>query len=184
MDAVRYTVVDVNRLQQPTKGFETGRVYLGIRGVVPVSAENSDGFEIHVGALEAGTSFSAMLNLLHDELESHIAILLSKEHVTENMWPDFINNHFKDTDRIDGFFIESASMDKAHQFLGQPQVIDLLQSCRAYPKRDWSSTKESGRSVPFRFEIIAASSTQRCRMPELSPCGKMLPTNGSSFDEA
>jgi diguanylate cyclase (GGDEF)-like protein len=128
MDAIRYTVVDANRLQKPTKGFETGRVYSGIRGVVPISAANTAGVEVHIGALEAGTSFSAMLNLLHDELESHIAILLSRKHVTENMWPEFINNHYKDTDRIDDLFIESASMDKAHQFLGQSQVIDLLRS--------------------------------------------------------
>jgi diguanylate cyclase (GGDEF)-like protein len=126
MDEVRYTVVDANRLQQPTKGFETGRVYSGIRGVVPVFAQNSEGLEVHVGALEAGTSFSAMLNLLHDELESHVAILLSKEHVNNFMWPDFIDNYFKASDRIDDFFIECTSMDKAHEFLGQAQVIDVL----------------------------------------------------------
>lgn len=39
MDDVRYTIVDANAERTPRTGFETGRVYSGLRGVVPVLGE-------------------------------------------------------------------------------------------------------------------------------------------------
>jgi hypothetical protein len=61
MDAVRHTVVDVNTKMANTRGFETGRTSSGIRGVVPVAIMTDSNSTIHIGALEAGTSFSEML---------------------------------------------------------------------------------------------------------------------------
>lgn len=109
MDNVRYTVVDVNQKLRPTKGFETGRVYSGIRGVVPVYAHNAYKEKVHIGALEAGTSFAYTLRTLQQELESNLAVLLTHEHVTENMWPDFITNHFTDDKVVGDYFIEACS---------------------------------------------------------------------------
>ncbi len=128
MDNVRFTVVDVNKRFEPVKGFETGRVYSGIRGVVPVFAKDGRGQDVHVGALEAGTSFTNMLSLLHNELDSNLAVLLSEKHVKKNMWPNFVNNHFNESQIIGPYYIESATTDTATDFLRLPNVIKLLES--------------------------------------------------------
>ena len=110
MDTVRYTIVDANQLHRPTKGFETGRVYSGIRGVVPVTAvDPSTGKEVHVGALEAGTSFSFLLNMLHARMMTHFAALLTGEHVRKNMWDEFVATKFSAEDRVGSFFVEDST---------------------------------------------------------------------------
>jgi len=126
MDTVRYTVVDVNTHLHPVRGFETGRVYSGIRGVVPVFATIETGETVHVGALEAGTSFTNMLEILSNELDSDLAILLHKAHVEANMWPDFIRDHFSKTQIAGDFFLESFTEANVKPFLETPEVLDLL----------------------------------------------------------
>ncbi len=55
MDEVRFIIADINRDQRIRHGFETGRVYSGIRGVVPVFADDPErGERVYVGALESG----------------------------------------------------------------------------------------------------------------------------------
>lgn len=56
MDTVRHTIVNTNRWQTAEKGFETGRVYSGIRGTSPVMITNESGEIEHVGTVEAGVS--------------------------------------------------------------------------------------------------------------------------------
>jgi diguanylate cyclase (GGDEF)-like protein len=93
MDDVRHTIVDTNGELRPRTGFETGRVYSGLRGVVPMWAEH-EGKRVHVGALEVGTSFSEMFTLVDRQLDVGTAALLRLHHVEENMWQSAINTQF------------------------------------------------------------------------------------------
>jgi diguanylate cyclase (GGDEF)-like protein len=114
MDNVRYTIVDTNTLLTPTLGVETGRVYTGIRGAIPMFAPNgASGKKIHTGALEAGTSFSLLLKMLHNEMSTNFAILLSRGHVQKNMWDEFIAKKFDEDSRLESFFIEETTQPAA-----------------------------------------------------------------------
>lgn len=93
MDDVRYTIVDTNAERTPRTGFETGRVYSGLRGVVPVWAREG-GERIYVGAVEVGTSFSEMYRVLDKQLGSGAATLLKLRHVKDNMWRSAIDTQF------------------------------------------------------------------------------------------
>lgn len=93
MDDVRYTIVDTNAEKTPRIGFETGRVYSGLRGVVPMWAEQ-DGKRLHTGALEVGTSFSEMFRVIDRQLDVGTAALLKLKHVEENMWQRSIDTQF------------------------------------------------------------------------------------------
>lgn len=126
MDEVRYTVVDVNQLHKPVKGFETGRVYSGIRGVVPVSVSPPDGGTVHIGALESGTSFTVMLKVLADELDSNVAVLLTQDHVNRNMWPEFIRDHFPEARHAGRYFIECSTASRPRAFFSREDVARLL----------------------------------------------------------
>ncbi|MFA7607104.1 MAG: diguanylate cyclase [Rhodocyclaceae bacterium] len=89
LDDLRHIVTDVNRDHQPRAGFETGRVYSGVRGVVPVWSLTPAGERDHIGALEAGTSFDAQIKRLDTQLNAGFAVLLRQEHVESSVWEAF-----------------------------------------------------------------------------------------------
>jgi len=96
MDEVRYTIVDTNREHTPRSGFETGRVYSGLRGVVPVfSRDPESGDRVHVGALEAGTSFEQAIDTVRKNYAVDVAVLLTEAHVRRNMWPEAVDREFR-----------------------------------------------------------------------------------------
>jgi hypothetical protein len=72
LSEIRNTIVHANTKRIPTKGFESGRIYSGIRGVVPVFSLAPPGSnstnQTHIGALEAGTSFKVTLETLKKEV--------------------------------------------------------------------------------------------------------------------
>ena len=95
MDNVRFTIVDTNKNSAPVTGFETGRVYSGLRGVVPVTTIDPIlHHQVHLGALEIGTSFDAILNILHETSNFSAGVLLTKEHIRSAMWPHAIESKF------------------------------------------------------------------------------------------
>jgi diguanylate cyclase (GGDEF)-like protein len=167
MDNVRYTVVDVNQNHISTKGFETGRVYSGIRGVVPVfNKSNPDGKEIIVGALEAGTSFSILLRELQKNIDSDFAILFNQDHVYRNMWPNFIKQHFSSDRKVENFFIEETTGNQGNDVfkikeLGSLlkkqegsiliQQPDTIQIC-TFPLRDYKASTDS--SLPDSGKVV------------------------------
>ena len=128
MDSVRFTVVDANQNLTPTKGFETGRVYSGIRGVVPVFSVDEQGGKIHVGALEAGTSFHGILSLLKKKLHCNFAVLLHEQHVMQNMWPAFVDNHFKEQDKVGSLFIEDITTVHPDRLFRHPDLLEMIHS--------------------------------------------------------
>jgi len=115
MDDVRYTIVDSNRYQKQTTGFETGRVYSGIRGVTPVFSMNEFGEQEHVGAVEAGTSFSAVFENLTPVLNVNAAVLLYEEHLRKNVWPDFLQSHLEASPAINGLVMEATTSEQINQ---------------------------------------------------------------------
>lgn len=158
LDDVRFTVVDANRDHLPVQGFETGRVYSGIRGVVPVRFDaRGDGKMVHVGAVEAGTSFAAMIETLGAEIGCDVGVLLTEAHVRKNMWPDFIRGHFRPEDHPSGCFIEASTDDAIRALLAQPAFAGLvaaggagliegrtpIQAC-AFALRDYRGTVDPG----------------------------------------
>lgn len=84
MDSLRHLVVDVNRDGQPRQGLELGRIYAGLRGVVPIFSFTDP--EKQVGALEVGTSFRTLIDALSMSIGSHVAVLFRNERVDESVW--------------------------------------------------------------------------------------------------
>ncbi|MEE4295582.1 MAG: diguanylate cyclase [Wenzhouxiangella sp.] len=116
MDQVRFTVVDTNAEKTSRSGFETGRVYSGLRGVVPVYAFDQNVLEdVYVGALEAGTSFDRVLDVLSANYDSHSAVLLTEEHVRAKMWPDAIEQVFAKRPTTCQCVVEATTDDQIEQ---------------------------------------------------------------------
>lgn len=84
MDRLRHMIVDVNRDQLPRQGLELGRVYAGLRGVVPVYS--SPRRDEAVGALEVGTSFSTLIGSLSAAVGQQVAVLLREDRVERATW--------------------------------------------------------------------------------------------------
>lgn len=118
MDTVRHTVVTVNHTQHPVSGFETGRVYSGIRGVVPVFAfDPLSGRQLHVGAVEAGTSYQYTLKNAAQPRGTGMAVLLTVDHLKENVWPDYLQEFLQKNPPISGLALECTT---------NPDIISIL----------------------------------------------------------
>lgn len=123
MDDVRYTIVDANKLLQATSGFETGRVYSGIRGVQPVFAMAPDNEnKIHVGAVESGISYHDLIHNLAQTFDINIAVLLSMEHIQANVWPDFLTKRFKRSPPFGDLVIEETTSEEFKNILDNSQI--------------------------------------------------------------
>ena len=115
MDMVRHTIVDTNKYQRALTGFETGRVYSGIRGTSPVSVLNDTGVLEHVGTVEAGASFSMVLDNLLSEFNVNAAVLLSEPHLQQSVWPDILREMIEKSPLIDGLYIDQTTSDQVKQ---------------------------------------------------------------------
>jgi len=121
MDQVRHTIVDVNRDHKPRSGFETGRIYSGLRGVVPVwSSANGQSREF-VGALEVGTSFGPVLSTLDNRTGRGAAVLLNRDQVDQNMWQEFIQRNMLGgvSNAPDACYVEATT---------RPEIVRLLRN--------------------------------------------------------
>ena len=126
MDKVRYTIVDCNAARIPTKGFETGRVYSGIRGVVPVFATDPEtGEKVHAGALEAGTSMAILIDSLKPATGHHMAVLLTLEHLKQNVWHEFLQPRLE-KNLIGNSFVLEEGMEADLKLLKSPEVVHSI----------------------------------------------------------
>ncbi|MBB1487155.1 sensor domain-containing diguanylate cyclase [Oceanospirillum sediminis] len=103
MDNLRHIIVDVNRDGIPRTGLELGRIYSGLRGVVPVFDHQMN----QVGALEAGTSYRAIIQLLSESIKASVAVMMKEQRVEEATWvrpEEALKTHC-------GCFIEASSDD-------------------------------------------------------------------------
>jgi len=128
LSPVRHTVVAVTRDQIRARGFESGRIYAGVRGVVPVLSEVPDGGREPVGALEAGTSFALVLEQLHRDLGAHFAVLMTLDHARATMWPDFLRQYLKQHPVVDDYLLEARTSERATDIVKEPAVRALLRS--------------------------------------------------------
>lgn len=113
MDDLRFTVVDTNATGRGRTGFETGRIYSGLRSVSPVwSYDKEQGQSVYVGAVEVGTSFKQIVPMFPQDYATEVAVLLTKEHVENTMWPQFIEQYFAEHTYMK-YYLESASSDTA-----------------------------------------------------------------------
>jgi PAS domain-containing protein len=95
MDRLRYIIVDTNREQTPRFGFETGRVYSGLRSVMPVFAWDKEKQEqVYVGALEVGTSYKKLLQTIDRNLDVQLSVLLNNQHIKNTVWDEFLTGQF------------------------------------------------------------------------------------------
>lgn len=90
LEAVRRIIADAAADGHPRAGFEIGRIYSGLRGVVPVTLEEG-GPGLAIGVLEAGTSFDAQLATLDRQFGGGVAVLLDHAVVDEVVWADFVD---------------------------------------------------------------------------------------------
>lgn len=98
LEDVRFTLVDTYRDEIPRTGFELGRVYAGLRGVVPLRP--TGGGRV-IGTVEVGTSYRPLLDLLDRTLDAGFAVLLKRSRVEEAMWADFMAERFTSFDECD-----------------------------------------------------------------------------------
>ncbi len=122
MDGLRHIIEDTHRERTARSGFETGRIYSGMRGVVPVLATPEAGRPAElIGALEVGTSLSSLLTLFAQNAPGEAAVLLSRNHVSESMWQEFVAAMFGDQDLPCQCVVEATS---------SPDVVALLRQAR------------------------------------------------------
>ncbi len=112
LDDIRHTIVDTSTLQQPIKGFETGRIYSGIRGTSPVLFTNKQGQLENIGTVEAGASFVLVLDNMTKKSDINAAVFLYEKHLRSKIWPDYLNIKLQKEPSIDGLVLEETSSDE------------------------------------------------------------------------
>ncbi len=123
LDTFRPMIVDANKARLPLMGVELGKFYPGIRGVVPVFAMDYEvGSRVHVGAVEAGTSFTTILRRLNKTFDSFFAILIrpSKYGGELEGWTNL--------DERSSWIIEEDTAPQGRALLLLPPVLELLES--------------------------------------------------------
>jgi signal transduction histidine kinase len=116
LDQIRHSVVDANRLIHSTRGFEIGRTYAGIRGVSPVYGYE-DGSRIHIGAVEAGMSFSQILDLLKRHTHVNFAVLVKQNELKYRVWSESLKKLYAGRPPVSGYYIEASSDDEKSALL-------------------------------------------------------------------
>ena len=128
MDDVRHTVVFTNRTKQPTTGFETGRIFPGIRGVAPVFATDPEtGKDVHVGAVEAGTSFFGTIQKISNSQHVGIAVLLKMSHMRETVWPEYLQKLLEKNPSTASYMVEETTSPQVNSVLNTQQVKQHLE---------------------------------------------------------
>ncbi|PTD95362.1 sensor domain-containing diguanylate cyclase [Pseudothauera lacus] len=146
MDGLRHIIEDVNRDHQPRSGFETGRIYSGVRGVVPVWHTAADGRREYVGALEAGTSFDAQLQHLDEQLGAGVAVLLREQHVDKAVWDEYRNRNGLRFEKGCRCYLEASSRDEVNAWMDAGVLLPLhgdetLSQLIEWEGRHWHLTR-------------------------------------------
>ena len=110
LDSIRFTVVRALSEGVPAVGPELGRFSLGIRGVVPVVHRSADREAVEViGAVDAGTSFSIMLEGLKERMDADFTVLLSSHLLRETVRPELWAQMLESRPVADGYVFEASS---------------------------------------------------------------------------
>jgi diguanylate cyclase (GGDEF)-like protein/PAS domain S-box-containing protein len=167
LSTIRHTITHAIRDNAPTHGFESGRVYAGIRGVVPIAVEGNDGSVNVAGALEAGSSFRQMLKVLEVDTGASYSVLLTDDYFHDTHWPDFAKKLKVKNPLVGDWYIEGSS-DQAtvRQMLTDPAVLSTLGQREAVISKV-SGTSLAVFSFPFRDYL-------RTIDPQQQPIGVVL----------
>jgi hypothetical protein len=174
LSGIRHTITHAIRFNRPTAGFESGRVYAGIRGVVPVTelGPGQDG-EV-IGAIEAGSSFEHILTLLEDANDASYSVLMTGDHFRATHWPDRAMRVTASNPLIDDWFVEASTDadmvrrllhgNEVREALGQrrPVIVrvdDTPYAVYSFPFRDYLRTVEPDRP-PIGVGITWQDATQ------------------------
>lgn len=129
MSDLRHIIATVNDTLEPAFGFESGRIYAGIRGVVALFEPGDDGQPgRHIGALEAGTSFNHTLDNVREVLGIDVAVLMTMDHARATMWPDLLRQFMREHRANDDFLVDSTTSEQAIDLVALPEVADLYQN--------------------------------------------------------
>ena len=178
MDDVRHTIVDANQHSLSTDGFETGRVYSGIRGVSPVTAVAPDTQQtIHVGAVEAGLAFPDLLQGLRQHAGAHYAVLLHHSHLSDNVWPDFLQRMYANKPPINDLYIEAATdFEMAKALLQQMATTNspaLHQTEIAIIKPSWQQDSQRPKQT-LAVSSVSLRDYLGSREPTRADAGRVL----------
>ena len=95
MEHLQCAVVDTNAERRPQFGFETGKIYSGLKGVAPIWAKDPESQQkVYVGAVEVGTSFDQMLPVLANNFDFDTAVFLSKPYLEARMQKEYLQARF------------------------------------------------------------------------------------------
>lgn len=167
LDTVRQTVATVNRTREPVSGFETGRVYSGIRGVVPVFArDHESGRQVYAGAVEAGTSCQFTLKNAAGPRHIGMAVLLTAEHLKANMWPEYLNRSFRKNPPVSDLVLE-ATTDSTIQTILEQGLLPSGPRCFSWQVADIAS-------VPYLIVRFPLYDFSGIRDQTLPPVGSIV----------
>ena len=167
LSPIRHTITHAINKNILTHGFESGRVYAGIRGVTPITTQDSEGREFVAGALEAGSSFSQMLKILEIDTGSSYSVLLDDDYFHNTHWPSFADAQKKRRPMIGPWFIEATSNEQTvRELMKDQKVVDAL-SARLPVISHLDGIPYAFYSFPFRDYL-------REKSPDLAPIGTVL----------
>lgn len=118
LSPIRHTIVDSIKYNKEVTGFESGRVYSGLRGVTPILNKNGK----VIGALEAGTSFKEIINNLSSSINTNFAVLLDVDYMKETMWTERLKPFFDKNPPIKNSYIEATSTPLIKNILKKSKV--------------------------------------------------------------
>ncbi|MES9866554.1 MAG: diguanylate cyclase [Candidatus Thiodiazotropha sp. LLP2] len=120
MDGIRHIIVDSYRDQEAKIGFEVGRVYAGLRGVIPVWSELKSEVRDLIGVLEVGTSYQTVLEKINRQTGVEMMVLLNEQLVHSAMWPESIKKRIVKLSDESSCYVEAIS---------NPIVADIVENC-------------------------------------------------------
>ena len=137
MDGLRHVIEDVNHDHVPRTGFETGRIYSGVRAVVPVWHTGEEGQRDYIGALEAGTSFDVQLQHLDRQIGAGFAVLLEKQHIEEAVWDEYLDLSGMSVEEGCRCYLEASSRDEVTQWIQSSILKPLVESHTRSELLEW-----------------------------------------------
>lgn len=134
MDNLRFIIVDTNAEQTSRSGFETGRIYSGLRSVTPIFAwDQSLQKKVYVGALEVGTSYKKLLETIDQNINIQLSVLLNNQHIKNTVWDEFITGNYNSNAINDcNCILEASSRPNQESFL---EYIAKLKSSKNQTKK-------------------------------------------------
>lgn len=147
LEGLRPIISDTNATQQSRAGFEIGRIYSGLRGLVPAWYSPASGERQHVGSLEAGTSMDGLLERMSTVLGAEFALLLDKQCIEGAVWDAY------QPDEIEGCdcYLESSSDPRIREWITGHQVLTPDRMAQGATQLfSWQGREYGLRSFPFK----------------------------------